>query len=73
MAHPQLVARDRWRPVDTPAGPISALLPPPVIAGYEPPMGPVPALGQHTDAVLAELGMAAADIAALREQSVIGG
>jgi crotonobetainyl-CoA:carnitine CoA-transferase CaiB-like acyl-CoA transferase len=73
VAHPHLAARDRWRPVDTPAGPISALLPPPVIAGYEPPMGAVPALGQHTDAVLAELGLAAADIAALRERAVIAG
>ncbi|EUA51108.1 coA-transferase III family protein [Mycobacterium xenopi 3993] len=39
LAHPQLSARDRWRQVDTPAGPIPALLPPPVISGYQPPMG----------------------------------
>ncbi len=57
-SHPQLTARDRWRQVETPAGPIQALLPPPVIAGYEPPMGAVPGLGEHTDAVLAELGIA---------------
>lgn len=55
VAHPHLAARDRWREVDTPGGPIQALLPPPVIAGYEPSMGPVPALGEHTDAILAEL------------------
>lgn len=72
VAHPHLAARDRWRPVDTPAGPITALLPPPVIAGYHPPMGAVPGLGQHTDAVLAELGLAADEIAALRAQGAIG-
>jgi crotonobetainyl-CoA:carnitine CoA-transferase CaiB-like acyl-CoA transferase len=72
LVHPQLSARDRWRQVDTPAGPIPALLPPPVISGFEQPMGPVPGLGEHTDAVLAELGLGAAELAALREQGVIG-
>ena len=46
VAHPQLQARDRWRPVDTPNGQISALLPPPVITGFEQPMGAVPGLGR---------------------------
>jgi len=55
--HPQLAARDRWRTVDTPAGPIQALLPPVTISGRQPVMGPVPALGQHTDAVRAELSL----------------
>ncbi|ORV08656.1 CaiB/BaiF CoA transferase family protein [Mycobacterium celatum] len=72
LVHPQLSARDRWRQVDTPAGPIPALLPPPVIAGYQAPMGAVPGLGQHTDAVLAELGLADDDITALRAQGAIG-
>lgn len=72
VAHPHLVARDRWRKIDTPAGPVSALLPPPVISGYEPRMGAVPGLGQHTDAVLAELGFTANDIAALRAEGAIG-
>ncbi|MGC2656308.1 MAG: CaiB/BaiF CoA-transferase family protein [Mycobacterium sp.] len=72
LAHPQLTARNRWRQVDTPVGPISALLPPPVISGYQPAMGPVPGLGQHTDSVLTELGVAAEQIAALREQGAIG-
>ena len=57
-AHPQLAARDRWRDVDTPAGPVRALLPPVTVPGREPPMRPVPALGAHTRAVLAELGLA---------------
>jgi crotonobetainyl-CoA:carnitine CoA-transferase CaiB-like acyl-CoA transferase len=49
--HPQMVARDRWRRVDTPGGPIDALLPPITVRGREPRMGPVPAVGEHTDAV----------------------
>lgn len=72
VAHPHLVARDRWRRVDTPAGPIRSLLPPPVIAGYEPAMGPVPGLGEHTDAVLAQLGYRAEEIDALRAEGAIG-
>ena len=72
LVHPQLTARDRWRQVDTPAGPISALLPPPVISGYQPAMGAVPGLGQHTEAVLAELAIATDEIATLRTQGVIG-
>ena len=57
LAHPHLAARDRWRRIDTPTGPVPALLPPPVIAGYDPPMGAVPALGEHTERILAELGL----------------
>jgi itaconate CoA-transferase len=72
LVHPQLAARDRWRQVDTPAGPIQALLPPPVISGFKPPMGAVPGLGQHTDSVLAELAITADEIAGLRGQGAIG-
>jgi crotonobetainyl-CoA:carnitine CoA-transferase CaiB-like acyl-CoA transferase len=53
-AHPQLAARDRWREVGTEAGPVQALLPP-VTAGWDVPMGAVPAAGEHTAAVLAWL------------------
>jgi itaconate CoA-transferase len=52
--HPQLAARDRWREVGTPGGPVRALLPPVTVPGREAAMGAVPALGQHTAAVLAE-------------------
>jgi itaconate CoA-transferase len=72
LVHPQLTARDRWRQVDTPAGPIQALLPPPVIAGYQSAMGAVPGLGQHTDSVLAELGIAADEIDRLRVLGAVG-
>ena len=71
VAHPHLVARDRWREIDTPGGPVRALLPPPVISGYEAPMGAIPALGQHTDAVLAGLGIDADEIASLRAAGVL--
>jgi len=53
-AHPQLEARDRWREADTPAGPVRTLLPPVTMPGRPAAMGAVPALGQHTEAVLAE-------------------
>lgn len=66
LSHPQLSARDRWRQVETPVGPVRALLPPWDFSGVELPMGPVPALGQHTDQVLTWLGYPPARIAALR-------
>lgn len=55
-AHPQLAARDRWREVVTEAGPVRSLVPP-VTAGWPEPTGAVPAVGEHTAAVLAELGL----------------
>ncbi|WP_137122765.1 CaiB/BaiF CoA transferase family protein [Segeticoccus rhizosphaerae] len=57
VGHPQLRARDRWREVDTPVGPVRALLPPVTVRGQEPAMGAVPSLGQHTERILAELGL----------------
>ena len=60
-AHPQLAARDRWRDVGTPGGPVRALLPPVSMEGREAVMGAVPALGQHTAAIRAELGFPPAD------------
>ncbi|AMG86929.1 CaiB/BaiF CoA transferase family protein [Bordetella bronchiseptica] len=67
--HPQLRARERWRDVDTPAGPIPALLPPGQEAGSR--MDPIPAVGQHTDSILAGLGFGADRIAALREAKAV--
>ncbi|MFJ2667631.1 CaiB/BaiF CoA transferase family protein [Nocardia fluminea] len=72
LDHPQLSERDRWRTVDSPGGPITALLPPPVISGFDPPMGAVPALGAHTGSVLAELGVDDAEIDRLSEHGAIG-
>ncbi len=64
--HPQLAARNRWREVNTPGGPIRALLPPFTFGDFEAVMGDVPALGEHTDAVLHELVYTDAAIADLR-------
>ena len=70
-AHPQLKARGRWRLVDTSAGAIPALLPPGSWQHGEPRMDAVPALGQHTDAILSRYGYSAEAIAALREQGAV--
>ena len=70
-AHPQLAARNRWVDVDTPAGRVPAALPPGVPPAPPPRMDPVPALGQHTVAILHELGYADADIARLHTAKVI--
>ena len=56
-AHPQLQARKRWTQVDSPAGPLPALLPPGLQSGFEYTMGPIPSVGQHNAAILEELGM----------------
>jgi len=55
-AHPQLAARNRWREMGTPGGPVRALLPPVTMGDHEAAMGAVPALGQHTEAIRTELG-----------------
>jgi crotonobetainyl-CoA:carnitine CoA-transferase CaiB-like acyl-CoA transferase len=68
--HPQLAARGRWREVGTSAGPVPALLPP-GSWDVEPRMDPVPALGEHTDDVLVELGYDAQEIHALRTAGAI--
>jgi itaconate CoA-transferase len=56
LDHPQLAARGRWRDVESPAGPLRALAPPFNLAGVECAMGPIPSIGQHTDAILREVG-----------------
>jgi itaconate CoA-transferase len=56
-AHPQLAARRRWTTTDSPAGTIAALLPPHNLQDAAPCMGRVPALGEHTQQILSELGL----------------
>jgi len=70
-AHPQLQARRRWTEIATPAGPVPALLPPGIDDAGDARMDAVPALGEHTDALLAELGLDAAAIARLRAQGAV--
>jgi itaconate CoA-transferase len=69
--HAQLKARARWVDVGTPAGNMPALLPPGVPNTWEARMDAVPALGQHTDAILSHMGYDAAAIATLRSQQAI--
>ncbi len=57
--HPQLRARNRWVDVRSPAGRLPALLPPGIASADQAVMGDVPALGQHTQSILKELGLAA--------------
>ncbi|WP_395060585.1 CaiB/BaiF CoA transferase family protein [Polaromonas sp.] len=70
-AHPQLKARDRWRQVGSPAGDIPALLPPGRISSFDYRMDAIPAVGQHTQAILRELGQGEAAIAALQQADAI--
>lgn len=70
-AHPQLQARNRWTTVDTAQGEIPALLPPGSWTRGAPRMDAVPALVQHTEALLMSLGYGADQIAALRAQGVV--
>jgi itaconate CoA-transferase len=69
--HAQLRARKRWVEVDAPVGKVKALLPPGVPESFDPRMDPVPSIGQHTDAILRELGYPPSAIAELRSQGVV--
>jgi len=69
--HPQFAARGRWTKVASPAGEIDALKPPFNLSGFEPRMDPLPALGEHTRAILAELGYRGGEIDALAAQGAL--
>lgn len=69
--HPQLHARGRFRTVGSPAGELQALLPPATIDSFDVRMDPVPALGEHSAAILRELGRSDADIEQLRADGAI--
>jgi itaconate CoA-transferase len=71
IEHPQLVARDRWREVGSPAGSLSASLPPIAMSDTEPVMAPIPSVGEHTDEILKELGYDEGAVATLRRQGAI--
>ena len=70
-AHPQLAARDRWQTVGTPAGDIPALLPPGRSSAFDYRMDPVPGVGEHTQAILRELGLTDRSITGLKNENAI--
>jgi itaconate CoA-transferase len=69
--HPQLKARGRWTEIDSPVGKLPALLPPALPSSFEVRMDPVPAVGQHADTILGELGYAPEKIVQLHREGVI--
>lgn len=69
--HPQLQARERWREVNSPVGPLKAMLPPATMRDVEPRMDPIPALGEHTEQILRSLGYDDKQICRLRAEHVI--
>ena len=71
LDHPQLEARNRWREVESPVGPLRALLPPANMDGTEPGMSPIPEVGEHTGKILTELGYDDDAVATLRQSAAI--
>jgi itaconate CoA-transferase len=71
LDHPQLEARDRWREVGSPVGPIRALVPPVTMQGVESVMEPIPEVGEHTDAILEELDLDPDAVGSLREAGAV--
>jgi itaconate CoA-transferase len=69
--HPQLKARNRWREVDTPVGKVRALLPPVTMKEMDWVMAPVPAVGEHTESILSELGFGPETIENYKQDKVI--
>lgn len=69
--HPQLKARERWRTIQSPVGVIPALLPPGLSSAFEPRMDAVPALGEHSESILRELGYVGQDLERLRVDGAI--
>ena len=70
-AHPQLAARNRWRDVESSAGPLRALIPPVTLMGVEPRMDPIPELGEQTEHILAELGYSPGTVAEWRAAGIV--
>lgn len=70
-AHPQLKARDRWTEVGSPVGALPALIPPATNNQFEARMDAIPAIGEHTYAILKELGVTSEALARLEADKAI--
>jgi itaconate CoA-transferase len=71
IEHPQFAARNAWRQVDSPAGPVPALIPPVRMGDVDPVMGSIPGLGEHSESILAELGFDADTITQWKRERVV--
>ena len=71
IGHAQLTRRDRWQQVESPVGPLPSLLAPPESEHWQQRLDGVPALGQHTDSILGELGYSSEEIAQLRGDAAV--
>jgi len=71
LDHPQLAERGKWKMVDSPAGPLRALVPPFGFDDVEPRMGRIPAVGEHTENILSELGFERDTIASWRRDGIV--
>ena len=69
--HDQLKARNRWVDVDTPIGQIPALLPPGLNDSYEYRMDAIPDVGEHTHAILSEIGISEEQIQEMAKSQAI--
>ncbi len=69
--HPQIVARGRWRTVGSPVGLLRALVPPVVMEDVDPVMQPIPAVGEHTDRILREVGVDPETVVAWRRAGIV--
>jgi itaconate CoA-transferase len=71
LEHPQLLARNRWKSVQSPVGPLETLASPLNMDGVDVSMRPVPSVGEHTTAILEELGFTAAEVAEWRRAGIV--
>ena len=71
VEHPQLAARGRWQPVETPNGVVESIVPAMDLEGAPHRMDPMPAVGQQTDEILAEAGYGPEEIAAFHAEGVV--
>lgn len=71
VVHRDLKDRARWISVESPVGPLDLLRPPAIFDGFDYRMDPIPAVGEHTEKILQELGYSPDDIENMKSKSVV--